>query len=171
MRRKNNVLRTEKKSHFFAVASLWTTISLLCTTPHNFLFLLSPYWIRFFFFFFCFLWQNNTLGIHFRWFIDVTWLCCSYFTCFAFSLSVPVSLFFLFLCTFQSCLSNSVFEFFSPTKSWNKNEQEEKEMGKGNNKHNPRHVTVFFVYLIFSLGTNKHLMLCLINQSIWIFNF
>lgn len=49
-----------------------------------------------FFVFFCFLWQNNTLGIHIRWFITVTWLCCSYFT----------SLCSLFVDAFQSCLSN-----------------------------------------------------------------
>lgn len=96
MEGKNNVLRTEKNPIFllslpyeppsrFVYHATIFSFFFLCPLP-------PPYWIHFFL---CFLWQNNTLGIHFRWFIDVTWLCCSYFTCFDI----------FFRCAFQSCLS------------------------------------------------------------------
>jgi len=62
------MFQEEENFHFFFVlASLFTTITRFALAHRIH-------------FFFCFLWQNNTLGIHIRWFIYVTWLCCSYFT-------------------------------------------------------------------------------------------
>lgn len=81
--------------------------------------------------FFCFLWQNNTLGIHIRWFIDVTWLCCSYFT--------------------FSKLSNLVYRIWcflhSPASC------SQPETSRRTNPDGKRRF--FVVYLIFGSGTNK----------------